>query len=300
MVMELDPEQLFVEDENIPEFDEDGIGHQGKPEAKVEDGDPPKKEEPEDGDGDDDDESDEGAGDDGDGDDDPADDDDPSDDDPADGDDEPDGDVFEIDGKEYTVESLTKHLSELESGSLRQSDYTQKTQKLAEMRKGVEADIAFVKAVKDADLMDSIAEALEEAGVKDAKKLVDMALKSEPGEHPDTLELAELRGRLQKIEDEKEAEAALAKEVQELADRKEIELSEAQKVRQFAEERYEQTGTVLTLDDAYDLYLVRNGKLKVKRKQPAVPNTPKAKKGGKPVGGEEKWERMSDQHLFID
>lgn len=298
MEKHLDPEKLFTTDPNIPEFEEDGIGYQGKPEGDGDNQEPEEKDEPDEdveAEESDDDESD-GDGEDVDGEEDEP-------ENPEGGeseDDKPDGDVFEIDGKEYTAEALSDHIIELEKGSLRQSDYTKKTQELADTRRGVEADVAFVNAVKDADLMDSIAEALETAGVKGAKELVENALNGNAGEHPDTIALAELKGEMDRVESEKEAETRLNAEVESLAERKEIDISEAQKVRQFAEERYEQDGTVLTLDDAYDLYLVRNGKLKVKRKQPTVPKTPSKKSGGKPKGDAGKWDKMSAEHLFTD
>lgn len=47
---------------------------------------------------------------------------------------EEEGDTFIVDGKEYTAERI----AELESGQLRQSDYTKKTQALAEKRKQVD------------------------------------------------------------------------------------------------------------------------------------------------------------------
>ena len=291
----LDPEKLFVTDPNIPEFGVDGIGQQGKPDDEVEDESATEEEDSEKASEDEvtEDESEEV-------DEDETGDSEEDDTKADDGEDADEGDVFEIDGKEYTPESLSAKIVELERGSLRQSDYTKKTQELADTRKGIESNVAFVNAVKDADLMDSIVEALETSGVANAKEMVQAVINGDAGEHPDSIELAGMKDHLAQLDDEKEAEAKLDEEVQSLADRKEIDISEANKVRRFAEERYNETGTVLNMDDAYDLFLVRNGKLKVKRKQPTVPNTPRAKKGVKPKGESGKFEKMSAEHLFID
>ena len=297
MGLELDPNELFIVDPNIPESEEDGIGYREKPDDEEEGEDASKIIEPENA----------------------------SEDEPEDDGDEPDKkeedetsesedgnaedesgkshaeeDVFEINGKEYTPESLSAHIADLERGSLRQSDYTTKTQTLAEQRKSLDSSVEFINALKDADLMDSIVEALETADVKNAKELAEKVLSGNAGEHPDTIKLQEVQSRLEQAETEKEAEKKLDEKVNIFAESKEIPLADAQAVRKFAEDFYEDKGVALDLDDAYDLWLVRKGKTVVKRKQPSVPNTPSAKRGGKPKGEGAKWDKMSAEHLFVD
>jgi hypothetical protein len=213
--------------------------------------------------------------------------------------DTPKGDVFEIGGEEYTLEKLNEKFAELERGSLRQSDYTKKTQALSDSRKALDADVSFVQMIKDADLMDSIKDALEEAGVREAGITVEAVLKGNPIEHPDSIKLREMEADMKRIEEERDAEKQLEQEVQSLADSKKIPLSKANDVRKFAEELYEQKGTVLDLTDAYDLFLARKGETIIKRKQPSIPKTPKVSKGSKPVAKGEFDEWDADK-LFVD
>jgi hypothetical protein len=56
--------------------------------------------------------------------------------------------TFEVDGKPVTVTKA--ELAELHKGNLRQKDYTQKTQEVAETRKAAEAEIQKAKAERDA------------------------------------------------------------------------------------------------------------------------------------------------------
>lgn len=289
----LDPEQLFVEDPDIPDVRDDDDGQQEESESESEDGAAEQEEHEESVEDEietkeevDEDET--GEQQDGDS-------------ETGDSEDDAQGDEFEIGGKEYTTETLTDYIVELEKGSLRQSDYTKKTQELAGYRKGAEADVAFVSALKDADLMDSISEALDEAGIKNAKQLVANALSGDAGEHPDSIRLKEMESEVDRLSTEAEAEKELEAKVESLAERKEITSEEANEVRKLAEDLYETKGTVLDLDDAYDLWQVRKGKLTVKRKTPTVPKTPSKKRGPKPQKeNDAKYERMQDQYLFTD
>ena len=205
-------------------------------------------------------------------------------------------DVFEVNGKEYTPASLSEYIAELESGSLRQSDYTKKTQELAGRRKALDSDVSFVKMLKENDLIGTIKDVLIEAKVDGAEKLVDAVVSGNAGEHPDSIELSELRQRLDDIEAEKEAESKLSEMVDELAKSKGITREEALKVRKFAEDLYNEKGTALQLEDAFDLYSVRQGKVVVKRKQPSAPKTPSAKRGAKPPKVDD---HMDADKLFI-
>ena len=214
----------------------------------------------------------------------------------AEGESSAEADVFEINGQEYTLDALNEHIAELERGSLRQSDYTKKTQELSVKRKAIEANVQFVEALKSNDLMDSVKEALVDAGV-DAK-LVDSVVSGDLYEHPDTTELQQLREQLETVQAEREAEVELDNMVKSLSESKSISIEEANNVRKFAEELYEQKGTLVDLEDAYDLYRVRKGKVTVTRKQPSLPKTPRPTSGGKPQKGVT--DHMDEDQLFID
>ncbi len=286
--LELDPEQLFVEDPNAPDVRDEGEpyddedGHQVKPESEVEEETATEDEESQEAiDGD------------------PEDDGDPKDSDSEEPNAEPEaGDVFEVGGKEYTLEALAGHIDDLERGSLRQSDYTKKTQELADSRKGLQSNVDLVSALQKADLMKPVMEALEDAGVSNAQEMVNNVINGVVPDHPDSIELESIRGEREAEVEEKNAEKALQEEIDAFAKRKGIDSVEAQNVRKFAEDRFNEDGVALPLEDAYDLYRVRSGKLSVKRKQPSIPKTPSKKAGGKPPT-EEYGDRMEASKLFI-
>jgi hypothetical protein len=289
--LELDPEKLYIDDPDIPDaVEDDDDGHQEDSDADEETESADEDSQDASGDEDESEESDE--------DEDEAGEQQDGDTTADDGEAPPEGDVFEINGEEYTTESLSAKLVELERGSLRQSDYTTKTQALAEQRKSIEANVAFVEQLKKADLMESIQEALKESGIPDADKLVGSVLNGVPVEHPDTQELMTLKEQLKALEDEKEAETLLEKEMSGLIEKKKISASDATEVRKFAEELYNTKGTVLDLEEAYDLWRVRKGDMTVKRKQPSIPKTPDQKKGTKP-NTEQYGDRMEASKLFI-
>ena len=151
--------------------------------------------------------------------------------------------------------------------------------------------------MKDNDLLDSIKDALVDSNVKGAEEIVKRVMTADVGEHPDSLELNELKSKLQSLEEEREAERNLSVMVDELAEAKGITKDEALQVRKFAEELYEQKGTLVQLDDAYDLWTVRKGSVVVKKRQPSVPKTPSAKRGGKPK--QEGSDHLDENRLFI-
>lgn len=215
----------------------------------------------------------------------------------VDGKEDAQGDAFEVNGKEYTTETLTDYIVELENGSLRQSDYTKKTQEVSGERKALESNMALMSAIKSADLMDSVVDALKESGNKDAEALVQAVVDGVEVAHPDTQALTELQGKLDSIESEKSAEIQLSADITDLVTLKGLTKADGESIIEFAEKYFTEKGVALPLESAFDLWQVDSGKTIVKRKQPSIPKTPSAKSGVKPPDNGE-WDTWEASKLF--
>jgi len=164
---------------------------------------------------------------------------------------EPELPKIKVADKELTEEEILEALKDSENKKKWQKENTQKAQEVAELRKVAEPLVEFVKLVKNSpDLIEILEDTLIEA---DADEKIQKAFKT-----AFTVDIDKYRSpyldELEKLKEEKErieAERAFNEDAQQLKQKYKLKDSDIDEIVQYAENRYKESGVVLTLEEAY-------------------------------------------------
>ncbi len=199
-----------------------------------------------------------------------------------------------IAGKEYTEGELQTALENSTNKVDWQKSNTEKAQETAELHKSIQPVIELINKLReDTDLFIEIKEAVVEKFGDEVKPIFDAAFKFDVDKHPNPYK-TELETEQQKTR-ELQSEIVLSKEKVTLKELHKLKNSQVDEVYDFAVDKYNETGTFLSLEDAYKLM---DYDVQVKKagetKKPAIPAVIPKKKGAttikKPVKLPEKFE----------
>jgi len=185
---------------------------------------------------------------------------------------------YKIGDEEITLEEF----EELKKGSLRQSDYTKKTQELAEIRKTIQPLIEAKNQMKSKEIPeDEIAEIFVDAGVNEeiAKAIAAGDFENVKLPDPTTEELEKLKEENQNLI----AFQRLMEERDKLAEKDGIGLKVANEILEKAIEYHEKTGVAIPLEDMYKLIKYPELENKVKDEGIKTPVTANKTAGAKDI-----------------
>jgi len=206
--------------------------------------------------------------------------------------------VFTLDEEEYTKEQLLDAIKDSTNRKEWQTKNTQKAQEVSNDRKAIEPLVQLISRVKGNDEFKNVlGDAIEDELGEEARKEFDNAMEfdAEKSINPYKDELDKVRTELEGIRAEKAIEEAKA----ELKSQYKLKKAEVNQVYEHALDVYEQTGRILTLEEAYKQTPIYEDRIKQKvlkeaglNKKPKPPKTTKKSRGATEIN--EKSQKITD------
>jgi len=170
--------------------------------------------------------------------------------------------------QEYTVDEINDAFDSHKNKTDWNKTNTEKAQKIADQRKSVEPMVQMVKMFNNNKdftelLMDSIEDELGEEG----KSLFENVLKADPGVNPYKSQLEEV----QHDRDIMQADATLNKAKSELKSKFKLKDNKVNDVVDFAVKTHEETGRLISLEEAYKVLDYDTLKAKSEKNKPKPP-----------------------------
>lgn len=159
--------------------------------------------------------------------------------------------VFESeDGSRYTLSDIESWKQDADNRHDWSKSNTEKAQQLADQRRAVEPLVQLVEKIKESeDFSDTLMEAIEDELGKDAGQLFRQTLQMDNKDLPNPWE-AELQQAQEQVA-QMEAEKVLDQSIVDLRSQYSLSAEEADQVLEYAINTHENSGRLLTLDEAY-------------------------------------------------
>ena len=159
--------------------------------------------------------------------------------------------VFESeDGSRYTLSDIESWKQDADNRHDWSKSNTEKAQQLADQRRAVEPLVQLVEKIKESeDFSDTLMEAIEDELGKDAGQLFRQTLQMDNKDLPNPWE-AELQQAQEKVA-QMEAEKVLDQSIVDVRSQYSLSAEEADQVLEYAINTHENSGRLLTLDEAY-------------------------------------------------
>ena len=180
--------------------------------------------------------------------------------------------VFESeDGSRYTLSDIESWKQDADNRHDWSKSNTEKAQQLADQRRAVEPLVQLVEKIKESeDFSDTLMEAIEDELGKDAGQLFRQTLQMDNKDLPNPWE-AELQQAQEQVA-QMEAEKVLDQSIVDLRSQYSLSAEEADQVLEYAINTHENSGRLLTLDEAYKVMNFDKPKGKPEPKpKPSVP-----------------------------
>lgn len=205
-------------------------------------------------------------------------------DDSDDSDDEPE--TIKIGEDEYSEEDLSEALADRKNKKEWSKANTEKAQAIAEDRKAIEPVLQFAEMVrKNTDFIDVLKETVEEEFGEDGTKLLEAVLSTDKDSlvNPFKDEYDQAVSELDQIK----AEVSLNKAKAELKKTFKLKETEVEEVVNYAVKILEDTGRLITLEEAYKVMNFER-KSEEKKSKPKPPKSAKKSRGAKKIEDQKK------------
>lgn len=185
------------------------------------------------------------------------------------------------DGEQFTVEDIESWKKDADNRHEWSKSNTEKAQEIADQRRAVEPLVQLVGQLnKSEEFRDTLKEAIEDELGEEAGQLFEQSLKMENKDLPNPFEseLAEAKEKLEMME----AEKVLDQSMSDLQAQYSLKSEQVQKVLDYAINAHEETGRLLTLEEAYKVMSFDKPKVETPIKaKPSVPVNVQKKVGVK-------------------
>ncbi|MGB0601487.1 MAG: hypothetical protein ACPGKZ_04510 [Flavobacteriaceae bacterium] len=185
------------------------------------------------------------------------------------------------DGEQFTVEDIESWKKDADNRHEWSKSNTEKAQEIADQRRAVEPLVQLVGQLnKSEEFRDTLKEAIEDELGEEAGQLFEQSLKMENKDLPNPFEseLAEAKEKLEMME----AEKVLDQSMSDLQAQYSLKSEQVQEVLDYAINAHEETGRLLTLEEAYKVMSFDKPKVETPIKaKPSVPVNVQKKVGVK-------------------
>lgn len=185
------------------------------------------------------------------------------------------------DGEQFTVEDIESWKKDADNRHEWSKSNTEKAQEIADQRRAVEPLVQLVGQLnKSEEFRDTLKEAIEDELGEEAGQLFEQSLKMENKDLPNPFEseLAEAKEKLEMME----AEKVLDQSMSDLQAQYSLKSEQVQEVLDYAINAHEETGRLLTLEEAYKVMSFDKPKVETPVKaKPSVPVNVQKKVGVK-------------------
>ena len=190
--------------------------------------------------------------------------------------------IYEMeDGSQYTVEDIESWKKDADNRHEWSKSNTEKAQEIADQRRAVEPLVQLVEQLnKSEEFRDTLQEAIEDELGEEAGQLFEQSLKMENKDLPNPFEseLAEAKEKVEMME----AEKVLDQSMSDLQAQYSLKSEQVQEVLDYAINAHEETGRLLTLEEAYKVMSFDKPKVETPVKvKPSVPVNVQKKVGVK-------------------
>lgn len=185
------------------------------------------------------------------------------------------------DGEQFTVEDIESWKKDADNRHEWSKSNTEKAQEVADQRRAVEPLVQLVEQLnKSEEFRDTLKEAIEDELGEEAGQLFEQSLKMENKDLPNPFE-SELTEAKEKVE-MMEAEKVLDQSMSNLQSQYSLKSEQVQEVLDYAINAHEETGRLLTLEEAYKVMSFDKPKIETPVKaKPSVPVNVQKKVGVK-------------------
>jgi hypothetical protein len=185
------------------------------------------------------------------------------------------------DGEQFTVEDIESWKKDADNRHEWSKSNTEKAQEVADQRRAVEPLVQLVEQLnKSEEFKDTLKEAIEDELGEEAGQLFEQSLKMENKDLPNPFE-SELTEAREKVE-MMEAEKVLDQSMSNLQAQYSLKSEQVQEVLDYAINAHEETGRLLTLEEAYKVMSFDKPKIETPVKaKPSVPVNVQKKVGVK-------------------
>lgn len=185
------------------------------------------------------------------------------------------------DGEQFTVEDIESWKKDADNRHEWSKSNTEKAQEVADQRRAVEPLVQLVEQLnKSEEFRDTLKEAIEDELGEEAGQLFEQSLKMENKDLPNPFE-SELTEAKEKVE-MMEAEKVLDQSMSNLQTQYSLKSEQVQEVLDYAINAHEETGRLLTLEEAYKVMSFDKPKIETPVKaKPSVPVNVQKKVGVK-------------------
>jgi len=185
------------------------------------------------------------------------------------------------DGEQFTVEDIESWKKDADNRHEWSKSNTEKAQEVADQRRAVEPLVQLVEQLnKSEEFRDTLKEAIEDELGEEAGQLFEQSLKMENKDLPNPFE-SELTEAKEKVE-MMEAEKVLDQSMSNLQAQYSLKSEQVQEVLDYAINAHEETGRLLTLEEAYKVMSFDKPKIETPVKaKPSVPVNVQKKVGVK-------------------
>jgi len=185
------------------------------------------------------------------------------------------------DGEQFTVEDIESWKKDADNRHEWSKSNTEKAQEVADQRRAVEPLVQLVEQLnKSEEFKDTLKEAIEDELGEEAGQLFEQSLKMENKDLPNPFE-SELTEAKEKVE-MMEAEKVLDQSMSNLQAQYSLKSEQVQEVLDYAINAHEETGRLLTLEEAYKVMSFDKPKIETPVKaKPSVPVNVQKKVGVK-------------------
>ena len=185
------------------------------------------------------------------------------------------------DGEQFTVEDIESWKKDADNRHEWSKSNTEKAQEIADQRRAVEPLVQLVGQLnKSEEFRDTLKEAIKDELGEEAGQLFEQSLKMENKDLPNPFEseLAEAKEKLEMME----AEKVLDQSMSDLQAQYSLKSEQVQEVLDYAINAHEETGRLLTLEEAYKVMSFDKPKVETPVKaKPSVPVNVQKKVGVK-------------------
>jgi hypothetical protein len=185
------------------------------------------------------------------------------------------------DGEQFTVEDIESWKKDADNRHEWSKSNTEKAQEVADQRRAVEPLVQLVEQLnKSEEFKDTLKEAIEDELGEEAGQLFEQSLKMENKDLPNPFEseLAEAKEKVEMME----AEKVLDQSMSNLQTQYSLKSEQVQEVLDYAINAHEESGRLLTLEEAYKVMSFDKPKIETPVKaKPSVPVNVQKKVGVK-------------------
>lgn len=185
------------------------------------------------------------------------------------------------DGEQFTVEDIESWKKDADNRHEWSKSNTEKAQEIADQRRAVEPLVQLVEQLnKSEEFRDTLQEAIEDELGEEAGQLFEQSLKMENKDLPNPFEseLAEAKEKIEMME----AEKVLDQSMSNLQAQYSLKSEQVQEVLDYAINAHEESGRLLTLEEAYKVMSFDKPKVETPVKaKPSVPVNVQKKVGVK-------------------